>query len=240
MTPTVLGADGRLGRAFWRLRPRWQYLGRSFRVRPDFNPEGPVINCIAYNHVDEAETPAGTQKARYANVAIPSMLAVASAEHAFSLIHFSSDFVFSGDNVSRPLTESDTPFPLGVYGASKFHGENAVLAIQPDALIIRTSWLYGSQDAFPIGESDVPCRIGSPTFAPDLALEVVTAIEAGNLPSGIFHVANRGQACRPLDFENRKAARPSYSVLDPSRWETHTGRAMRSWQETKQDWETNR
>lgn len=114
-------------------------IDASFKqLKPDV-----VINCAAYNAVDNAET--DPESAVKVNVEGPKLLAERCKRDGVMLVHISSDFVFSGEKHS-PYNEQDTPSPLSVYGNSKLAGELAVRQVLGEqAYIIRTSWLYSCQ-----------------------------------------------------------------------------------------------
>src|SRR5260370_36552279 len=99
-----------------------------------------VFNCAAYNAVDAAEA---EQEAAYqVNAQGAFNVALACAQHEARLVHFSTNFVFSGA-LDRPYVETDEVGPLGVYGKSKLEGEKLVQMVAPRALIIRTAALFG-------------------------------------------------------------------------------------------------
>src|SRR5258708_247865 len=98
------------------------------------------LNCAAYNAVDRAEA---EQDAAYqVNAQGAFNVALACAQNAVRLVHFSTNFVFSGA-LDRPYVETDEVDPLGVYGKSKLEGEKLTSMVMPQALIIRTAALYG-------------------------------------------------------------------------------------------------
>ena len=104
-------------------------------VQPDI-----CINTAAYTAVDRAESdPAGAFAVNRDGVA---SLAVACRDAGIPLIHLSTDYVFDG-TASRPYREEDPAAPLGIYGRSKWEGEEAVRAVHREHLIVRTAWLYG-------------------------------------------------------------------------------------------------
>ena len=170
-----------------------------------------VINCAAYTNVDAAE---GDEKRAYAvNAAGPEHIAQACARVGARLIHISTDYVFSGDfggSAPRPYEPGDATAPLSVYGQSKLSGEQAVLAAWPEAVVVRTAWVYtgGSGKDFvatmrrlAAGERTVEVvddQIGSPTYVADLVaalLEVADGLVERPL-NGIVHAANQGAVTR--------------------------------------------
>src|ERR1700720_321172 len=102
-----------------------------------------VINCAAYTNVDGAE---GDEERAYAvNAAGPEHIARACARAGARLIHVSTDYVFNGDfggAEPRPYEPSDETAPQGAYARSKLAGEVAVLAALPEAVVVRTAWVY--------------------------------------------------------------------------------------------------
>ena len=108
-------------------------------VRPDI-----LINSAAYTAVDRAESePEAAFAVNRDGVAV---LAKACHERGTPLVHISTDYVFDG-TMPRPYREDDPTAPLGVYGKSKWEGEEAVRAYHPQHLIVRTAWLYGVHGA---------------------------------------------------------------------------------------------
>lgn len=103
--------------------------------RPDI-----IVNAAAYTAVDKAETESAL--AYQVNAEALKILGELARQHQALCIHYSTDFVFSGD-ARQPYREDDLPGPLGVYGASKLAGEQMLLASCPHSLVLRTSWLYG-------------------------------------------------------------------------------------------------
>jgi len=95
-----------------------------------------IVNPAAYTAVDKAESE--PELAHAINAVAPGELAACG----IPLVHFSTDYVFDGRKAGA-YTEDDTPNPLGVYGASKLAGEQAVVRADIPHLILRTSWVYG-------------------------------------------------------------------------------------------------
>lgn len=167
-----------------------------------------IINAAAYTAVDKAESE--SEAAFAINERGVANLAAAST---CPLIHLSTDFVFDG-LASTPYTENAATAPLSVYGKSKLAGEKALLAQKPDAMIIRTSWLYSEYGANFVktmlrlmSERDVLSivhdQIGSPTSTHSLAAVVCSAastrLNVAAMPKGIFHWSD-GASITWFDF----------------------------------------
>ncbi len=157
-----------------------------------------VINAAAYTSVDKAENE--PDLAKKINGDAPGYMAVACAASGKGFVHVSTDFVF-GECHDAPIKPCAIPSPLSVYGSSKLAGEQAVQAAMPEALIIRTSWVYAAVGANFVltmlrlmKERDelgvVADQIGSPTSAGDLARAIVKLAEAKT--TGLFHFTNEG------------------------------------------------
>lgn len=158
-----------------------------------------IVNCAAYTAVDRAESE--PEKAHLLNATAPGYLAAAIERRGGHLIQISTDYVFDG-TAHTPYTEDCPTCPASVYGRTKLAGEEAVLAANPSAMIIRTAWLYS-----PYGNNFVKTmlrlgrekeqlgvifdQIGTPTYARDLADAIMTAINNGIQP-GIYHFSNEG------------------------------------------------
>lgn len=177
------------------------------------NDVGYIINCAAYTAVDEAEDK--ELLALRINSEAVRNLGEASQSAGIRMIHISTDYVFDGTN-SLPYVENDYTCPVSVYGRSKQMGEMFLRAVCPEAVIIRTSWLYSAfgnnfvKTMLRLGkERDelqvVFDQIGTPTYAGDLAsaiLSVVRSAEAGNFKAGIYHYSNEG-VCSWYDFARK-------------------------------------
>jgi len=162
-----------------------------------------IVNCAAYTNVDKAEEDEAT--AMKINAKALSVL----GSQGVHVIHISTDYVFSGDE-HVPCRESDPVAPRTVYGASKYEGEKRLLAECPDAVILRTAWLYSTfgnnfvKTMIRLGSERrelgvVFDQIGTPTYATDLAWAVFTVIESRVWHSGIYHFTNEG-VCSWYDF----------------------------------------
>lgn len=167
-----------------------------------------VVNCVAYTAVDLAEEQEDTSdKINHKAVAL---LAKACAQHNATLIHISTDYIFSGES-RRAYTEDDTPAPLNAYGRTKLAGERAVTKSGCKSIILRTSWLYSE-----FGKNFVKTmrnltathkeikvvadQFGTPTYAGDLAEAIVQIIEGEKYDKyGVYNYSNLGE-CSWYDF----------------------------------------
>lgn len=174
-----------------------------------------VINCAAYTNVDKAESDEAT--AELINATAVANLAAAMKEVGGTLFHVSTDYVF-GSEGNTPRTEDMPLNPLGVYGRTKLHGEQAILESGCKALIFRTAWLYSEfgnnflktmlrLTAEKEQLNVVFDQVGTPTYAGDLALAIFSIIEAGVYEGneGIYHFSNEG-VCSWYDFAVEIAA----------------------------------
>ncbi len=215
-----------------------------------------IVNCAAYTNVDAAES--NEELAEKLNAKAPENLAIAMKEVGGLLVHVSTDYVFGGDPYNTPCTEEQKGTPTGVYGLTKLHGEQNIIATGCKYIIIRTAWLYSE-----FGKNFVKTmlnltatkpklnvvfdQVGTPTYAYDLAVAIVKAIEtietsgtseASDSLLGIYHFSNEG-VCSWFDFTKMIAeyagntdcdiqpchssefpspvTRPSFSVLDKTK-----------------------
>ena len=164
-----------------------------------------IINCEAYTAVDKAESDA--EAAFRVNRDGAAVLATCAKERHALLLHISTDYVFDG-NSSTPYRETDQATPIGVYGISKWEGEERIREIAPSYIIIRTSWLYSVYGAnfvktmLRLGAERsllnvVFDQIGTPTSAADLAAALISMIDRYDKDcrySSIFHYSNEGVA----------------------------------------------
>ncbi len=158
-----------------------------------------VVNTAAYTAVDAAED---DEAGAYAlNARGPALLADACARVGAQLLHLSTDYVFDG-LAQRPYEVADPTGPRSAYGRTKLAGEQAVLALLPEASwVVRTSWLYGGGSSFVRtmarleGERPtvdvVDDQTGSPTLSRDLA-DALLALAGSSTPAGCYHATNRG------------------------------------------------
>ena len=160
-----------------------------------------ILNCGAYTAVDKAETE--QELANIINDLAVGIIAQYAKDHSLKLIHISTDYVFDGTS-SVALTEEAITKPINVYGATKRAGELTCLKLNPDAIIIRTSWVYSRfgnnfvktmqrllQERDTI--SVVNDQIGSPTYAADLAQVMMNIVSAQEWIAGMYHYSNEGE-----------------------------------------------
>ena len=219
-----------------------------------------IINCAAYTAVDKAES--DKQLCTALNTEAPAYLAAAVEARGGWMVHVSTDYVFDGTK-HTPYVETDTPCPNSVYGSTKLAGEFAVGKFCKRVMIIRTAWLYS-----PFGGNFVKTmlrlgkekpelgvifdQIGTPTYARDLAVAIMTAIDKGVKP-GVYHFSNEG-VCSWYDFTKAihrtagitscrvkplhtaeyptPAKRPAYSVLDKTKIKETYGLDIPYWEES--------
>lgn len=169
-----------------------------------------IINCAAWTNVDAAETAGDIVETL--NATAPENLAKAMKEVDGLLVHVSTDYVFGGDPYNTPCKEDQKGTPTGVYGLTKLHGEEKIIATGVNHIILRTAWLYSE-----FGKNFVKTMLnltatkpqlkvvfdqcGTPTYALDLAKAINHIVEnrlfEGN--SGIYHFSNEG-VCSWYDF----------------------------------------
>lgn len=230
-------------------------------VRRVITAEAPdlVVNCAAYNAVDDAET--RVEGAFLVNALGPKNLACATADAGIPLVHFSTDYVFDG-RANRPYTEYDPSGPLSVYARSKAAGEQAVRDHTGAFFLLRLSWLVGRSGSYFVetmlrlgrergSVSVVNDQTGSPTFCADIGPVLDRLIDSRQY--GTFHCTGQGPATwhdfaveifqqakldvrvEPVTTEEfrRPAPRPAYSYLRNLMLELTFGTdPMPPWQES--------
>jgi dTDP-4-dehydrorhamnose reductase len=217
----LLGARGQLGTDFQKVLAADEVAGVDLEEIDVRIPEqvselvqsqkpALVINCTAYNRVDEAED--HPEAAFAVNTHAVRHIAVACRAVDAPLVHFSSDYVFDGP-VRRPLTEQDLPCPRSVYGISKLAGEHMLASLWPKHYIIRTCGLYGYTGSREKGTNFVESILRAakggkllrviddqcctPTSTMDLAGAVDRLVRSGSY--GLYHLTSVG-ACTWYEF----------------------------------------
>ena len=219
-----------------------------------------IVNCAAYTNVDKAES--DFELAELLNAKAPQNLASAMKEVGGLLVHISTDYVFGKEPYNTPCREDQKGTPTGVYGLTKLHGEQNILASGCKYVIIRTAWLYSE-----FGKNFVRTmlgltatrpelkvvfdQVGTPTYAFDLAEAIVAILEKPQ--TGIYHYSNEG-VCSWYDFTKMIAEysghldcdiqpchsdefpspvkRPSFSVLDKTKIKQTFGISIPYWTES--------
>jgi dTDP-4-dehydrorhamnose reductase len=269
----VVGADGQLGSDVVRLlSPTVEVTARVMdeldvtdravlRHAVEASHPDVVINCAAWTAVDRAETE--PDAAYRVNVLGARNVAQAARRIGARVVYFSTDYVFDGA-ATEPYDEDAPTGPLSVYGRTKLQGEQATREANPDHLILRLAWLYGSTGHNFVRtvlrlahEKDelriVDDQVGSPTFTEDVVHQLWTAIEDGC--SGTYHCVNAGQASwhafatriarrlglsipvisiRTADYPT-PAHRPAYSVLADRKFDLEQLNGMRPWEDALDD-----
>lgn len=223
-TILVTGANGQLGNSIRLLadrHPQYQFLFTdvdtlditdlaAVKAAVQDNQVNYIINCAAYTAVDKAED--NEELCRRLNSYAVGLLGKAAHEAGAKMIHVSTDYVFSGTSC-LPYKETDDTRPVSTYGRTKLAGEEVLMEVCPDAVIVRTAWLYSEfgsnfvKTVLRLGkERDelgfVFDQIGSPTYAGDLAaaiLAIVVSDERDAFIPGIYHYSNEG-VCSWYDF----------------------------------------
>jgi len=216
----VTGAKGQLGNELQQLAPLYPQFSFYFTdieelsitdeaaIETEFEKWKPAfcINCAAYTAVDKAEE--NIEICRLINATAVKYLANACQKHGSKLVHVSTDYVFDGTK-NTAYTEDDKPNPQSAYGYTKLEGEEQAIANNPDALVIRTSWVYSSFGnnfvktmmrlmAERENLNVVSDQVGSPTYAKDLAEAILIIIANSQLPTanwhtGIYHFSNEAE-----------------------------------------------
>ncbi len=215
-----------------------------------------IFNAVAWTRVDDAEDDENT--AFVINRAFPAGLAQLSKTHNVHLIHYGSDYCFSGNN-NQAYTEDSPADPISAYGRSKLAGEEAVLSLAPDnSCVLRTAWLFGPGQNNFVSKlileyctrekiTVVQDQVGSPTYSMDLANWSMLAAE--KKLTGLYNAVNSGRAswyelaCEAVtvaelpcyvapitsDQWPQKAQRPAFSVLNNTKLSQALGVTQRAW-----------
>lgn len=170
-----------------------------------------IVNCAAWTNVDSAEDPEKYELVEKLNTTGPENLAKAMKEVDGLLIHISTDYVFGAESYNTPCKEDQIGTPTGVYGLTKLHGEQKIIATGCNHVIIRTSWLYSefgknfcktimNLTATKPEIKVVIDQVGTPTYALDLAKAITVVLEKfDDTQTGVYHYSNEG-VCSWFDF----------------------------------------
>jgi len=206
MKVLLTGANGQLGRCFQDRAPEnWQIMATDSdslditdalqveKAVAQFHPDL-IVNAAAYTAVDKAESE--VELAQRINAQGPKNLAIAAKSINAGFVHVSTDYVFDGTSTT-PYKETDPTHPLSVYGVTKLEGEVAVQQAYPQALIIRTAWVfseYGNNFVKTMlrlsrereNLSIVDDQRGCPTYAGDIA-QAIIQLYLSKAEGGIYH-----------------------------------------------------
>lgn len=182
-----------------------------------------IVNCAAYTNVDAAES--HPELAEQLNAKAPELLAKAMKAVGGLLIHISTDYVFGQEPYNVPCREEQQGTPTGVYGLTKLHGEQRIMATDCNYVILRTAWLYSefgknfcktmmTLTATKPQLKVVFDQVGTPTYALDLAKAIAVVIEKfDGSQTGIYHYSNEG-VCSWFDFTKMIAAYNGTTACD--------------------------
>ena len=213
----VTGANGQLGWELTQLAASYPMYEFIFADRSMFDLSKPelfesliqqwapqaIINTAAYTAVDKAE--AEQDLANLINATAVAELARIAGANDILFITFSTDYVFNGNATSPYLTDTIID-PVNFYGTTKAKGEGLALAVNPNIIIIRTSWVFSSHGNNFVKTmirlmkeratlNVVSDQIGRPTYAKDLAiatLKIIDEVNGGKKIHGVYHYANKG------------------------------------------------
>ena len=195
-----------------------------------------IVNCAAWTNVDGAEDPEKYDLVEKLNAIAPENLAKAMKEVGGLLVHISTDYVFGAEPYNTPCKEDQTGTPTGIYGLTKLHGEQKIIATGCNYVIIRTAWLYSefgknfcktmmNLTAIKPELKVVFDQVGTPTYALDLAKAITVVLDRfDGTQTGVYHYSNEG-VCSWFDFTKMIAeyngtkacnVQPCYSCDFPS------------------------
>ncbi len=222
MRVILIGKNGQMGRSFQSIVDKkkqinnFTFVGRdeldltndnNIDKYFDNNDFDLIINCAAYTNVDKAEEESALAD-QINHLAVLKLSQIAN-KHKAKLIHISTDYVFDGKS-EKPYIEKDKANPINIYGRTKLRGEEAILKTMPNnAMVIRTSWIYSKygnnfvNTMLDLGRvkneiNVVNDQIGSPTYADDIANDILKIIDNKNfintiMPTEIYHYSNLGE-----------------------------------------------
>lgn len=266
----ITGAEGQLGRAFGRELSRRgsPFFGTDLSGCDITDPAaveallaaqhpGVLINCAAYNLVDESQDK--PDPAFAVNAGAVKAMAAACQARGIKLVHFGTDYVFDGRK-NDLYTEDDAPHPLNVYGESKREGEDFARSLCADHLVLRTSWVYGEgrqNFLYKVAQWAAKNRVlrisadevSVPTSVDDLVSVTLKALEREL--TGLYHLTSSGYASRyelakyflkaagldvlavpvPLASFQPRVPRPVFSAMSNRKISGELGIRIPEWQE---------
>lgn len=243
----VTGRDGQVGRELVRSLARLGDVIATGREDLDLTSDASIrrrvlgvrpaliVNAAAYTAVDRAENE--PDLARRINADAVATLAAAAKEVGAAIIHYSTDYVFDGAKAT-PYSEDDATHPLSVYGKTKLAGELAVAASGIPYLILRTSWVYGTEGRnflltiLRLATEKPELRIvddqvGAPTWSRDIAIATATIAQHwqkggfGSARAGVYHMAATGRtswygfAAEAIRLRSLSSSREKFARLVP-------------------------
>lgn len=266
----ILGAEGQLGREFAAVLKKRELnftapkeeecnITNSTQVDGIINTVSPdiIINCAAYNAVDEAEEK--SEVAYLVNSEAVSNIAKTCKERNIFLVHYSSDYVFDGEK-QELYVEEDKPEPINVYGKSKLQGEERIREALDDYLIFRLSWVIGKGTQNFLYKLSTWAQknrvlkvtadeVSVPTFTTDVV--DVTLLSLEKELKGLYHLTNRGYASRyelakfyiqkmeldnfvvpvPMSDFKTKAKRPGFSAMSNEKLSNALNISIPAWED---------
>lgn len=233
-----------------------------------------IINCSAYTAVDKAESEFDVCNT-INNIGVGNIAKIAQRINA-KLIHFSTDYVFDGEN-KNPYDEGGSTNPQSVYGKTKLDGENSIISIFDKYFIIRISWLYGQYGGNFVGTmlrlfgerdeiSVVSDQRGTPTYALELAKNIINLIKSDSELYGVYHYSDNGNISwydfalkiykiakniglitrdikiHPIPTDNypTPAKRPAFSLLNKSKIKSNLKFNVVDWEKNLEHYLTER
>ncbi len=169
-----------------------------------------IVNCAAFTDVEAAED--RRELAELLNATAPENLALAMKEAGGTLFHISTDYVFGTEPYNTPCREDRKGTPTGVYGLTKLHGEQKIIASGCNYVIIRTAWLYSEfgrnflRTMLRLSAEKPQLKVvfdqtGTPTYALNLAAAILKIISTRGYAEhpGVYHFSDEG-VCSWFDF----------------------------------------
>jgi len=224
----IIGGNGQLGLALQEKYPQatavdsaeLDITDAAAVMKYDWAPIKYILNAAAYTNVDGAETSEGRIAAWKVNAVGSRNLAEVALKQDLTIVHISTDYVFDGKSLGF-YTEDDEPRPLGVYGKAKLEGELRARNVNPNAIVVRSGWIYGA------GGTNFLSRVhlllaegrsikaisdsyGTPTFAGHLAKRLRELAKLDQ--AGLYHVTNAGGGASYAGFARKAAEIKGYDA----------------------------